>query len=386
MLFALEHLPPEYFQVIELIDALRTRLAYATSDSRRRWTGLLRRSTFARNIRGSNSIEGYNVTLADAVAAVDGEEPLDAEKETWLAITGYRAALSHVLQLADDPYFAHNEGTIRALHYMMVAHDVSRHPGRWRPGAIYVKHEPTAETVYVGPDADLVPALMRELIESLNAKSDLPVMVRAALAHLNLVMIHPFSDGNGRMGRALQTLVLARERIVDPYFSSIEEYLGEHTPQYYGVLAETGKGAWHPENDPLPFVKFCLRAHFQQAEALLRRNEQLAAMWNLLEKELEARKLTERMIFALSDAAYGFRVTNSTYRALAEVSNEVASKDLRALVGSDLLVPRGEKRGRHYVAGERLQEAREKTRTPVSENDPFEIARRSTAEKLATET
>ena len=53
------------------------------------------------------------------------------------------------------------------------------------------------------------------------------------MAHLNLVMIHPFEDGNGRMSRALQSLVLARDHIVAPEFASIEEYLGRNTPAYY---------------------------------------------------------------------------------------------------------------------------------------------------------
>ena len=79
-------------------------------------------------------------------------------------------------------------------------------------------------------------------------------MIRAAMAHLNLVMIHPFRDGNGRMARCLQTLVLAREGILSPEFSSIEEYLGRNTQAYYDVLADAGAGHWQPERDARPWV------------------------------------------------------------------------------------------------------------------------------------
>ncbi len=80
--------------MIAEIDALRERLRHRVSQSRR-WTGLLARVTFARNIRGSNSIEeGYNVTVDDAIAAIEGEEPLDADQETWAAVTGYRKAMT----------------------------------------------------------------------------------------------------------------------------------------------------------------------------------------------------------------------------------------------------------------------------------------------------
>jgi len=75
---------------------------------------------------------------------------------------------------------------------------------------------------------------------------------RAAMAHLNLVMIHPFRDGNGRMGRGLQTLVLARSAIPEPTFSTIQEHLGHNTQRYYDVLAEVGQGSSHPTHSARP--------------------------------------------------------------------------------------------------------------------------------------
>jgi Fic family protein len=376
MIYALASLPPDYVKAVEAVDVLRQRLRYATSDSRRRWTGLLRRNTFARALQGSNSIEGYHVTKDDAEAAVDEEEPFDADVEAWKAVNGYREAMSYVLQLADDPHYVHNEGTINGLHYMMVGFDRKANPGRWRPGAIWVTREPSGETVYEGPDVAAVPSLMRELIASLNASSDLPCIVRAALAHLNLVMIHPYKDGNGRMGRALQTMVLAREGILDPVFSSIEEYLGGHTPDYYEVLGEVGKGAWHPENDALPWIRFCVTAHYRQATTLLRRTMYLSMLWELLEKELARSKLQDRMAVALANAAVGMRVRNSTYRKLLDVSDEVAGKDLRALVDHGWIEPRGEKRGRYYVRSPKLEKLNEEVSAKYPKQaplDPFDI-------------
>jgi Fic family protein len=371
MLFTLATLPAKHAEVVERIDRLRNRLRFLLQGQPRRWTGLLRRSTFARAIQGSNSIEGYHVTVDDAVAAVDGEEPLDERGDAWKAVMGYRNAMSYVLQLADDPYYQHNEGTLRSLHYMMIGYDVTKHPGRWRPGSIYVRRDADNAIVYEGPSADLVPSLMSELIVSLNEASPLPVMVRAALAHLNLVMVHPFSDGNGRMARALQSFVLAREGILDPTFSSIEESLSHYTQAYYEVLGQVGQGAWHPENDPLPFVTFCLTAHYRQAEKLLQRTDEMARLWTLLEAETQRRGLNERTMLALSDAALGFRVRNATYRTAAEISDPLASRDLRALVDAGLLVPHGERRGRHYLASEWLRDARDQTRVRDVVTDPF---------------
>jgi Fic family protein len=74
---------------------------------------------------------------------------------------------------------------------------------------------------------------MEELAVSLQADLDIDPLVRGAMAHLNLVMIHPYRDGNGRMARALQTLTISRQTIVEPAFSNIEEWLGHNTDDYY---------------------------------------------------------------------------------------------------------------------------------------------------------
>lgn len=371
MIFTTPVLTDQEMRVIEQIDRIRKTLKYALSEPSR-WCGFLRRSSFARAIRGSNSIEGFNVTAEDALAAVDGGEPTDAEQEAWEAVKGYRNAMTYVLQLATDEHFSYSEGLLRSLHYMMLHYDLTKHPGRWRPGPIYVNDEKKKEIVYEGPDAEMVPGLMKELVESLNAQNNhVPVMARAAMSHLNLAMIHPFSDGNGRMARCLQTLVLAREGILSPEFCSIEEYLGDATQAYYDVLAEVGRGAWHPENDVRPWIRFCLTAHFRQASTLLRRSKETKRVWDLLDVEVKRHGLPDRMVGALVNAAFGLRIKNTNYRIAADVSENVASRDLKELVDNGLLIASGEKRGRYYEASTPIRSIRERCREPKENIDPF---------------
>lgn len=373
MLFQTPSITDDERRVIDQVDELRERLRHRVTESRR-WVGLLRRVTLARNIQGSNSIEGYNVSLDDAVAATEGEESLDASEETRAAIRGYREAMTYVLQLADDRHFAWDESLIRSLHYMMLSYDLTKRPGRWRLGPILVQRDEDGATVYDGPPPDAVPGLMAELIDALRADGSSP-LVRAAMAHLNLVMIHPFRDGNGRMARCLQTLVLAREGILAPEFSSIEEYLGRNTQPYYNVLGEVGGGCWQPERDARPWVRFCLTAHHRQATTLLRRVDEAEARYNAVEALAVRLGFHERAIPALFDASMGFRVRNATYRIGADVSELVASRDLRLLVEKGLLVATGEKRGRTYTRGEALIDLDRSIRSRRAgrvQADPFE--------------
>jgi Fic family protein len=266
---------------------------------------------------------------------------------------------------------------------MMLKHRLDKDPGRWRPGDIYVVREPTGEQTYEGPSATLTPELIAAMIEELEA-SDAPVLVRAAMAHLNLVMIHPFRDGNGRMARALQTLILAREEIRAPVFSSIEEYLGRNTESYYDVLASVGEGHWNPRNDARPWLRYCLRAHYYQARTQLRRVHETERLYEACGDIARRNGLPERTIGALAEAAYGLRLTHHTYKTIMEitagetVSGITASRDLKSLVDAELLQAVGRTRGRYYLAEPILLAERQRiqaSRAPRETSDPFELAR-----------
>src|ERR1700722_8805380 len=338
----------------------------------RRWEGVLRRSALARAIQGSNSIEGYLVNEDDAAAALDGEEPISADEGTFLEIQGYRQALGYVLAMGDAAYATFDATEIRAMHYMMLGHDQSESPGRYRTGPIYVHDERRNRVVYEGPDAADVPVLMDALVRSLQTGVNSDPVVRSAMAHLNLVMIHPFRDGNGRMARALATLVLTRSDIGEPEFSSIEEWLGANTDDYYSVLAHTGHGTWHPRADAHLWLAFNLRAHHMQAQTVARRVNEAGATWDEIEQLAAEHGLPERGLDALFDAALGYRVRRGGYAKRASITDQTATRDLAALASAGVLLAQGMGRGRYYVAGPSVREIRERRRSERKAlDDPY---------------
>lgn len=377
MIFQTPKLNSEDAAVLELISEQRERLQVFINHNPRRWSGSLRRATLARAIQGSNSIEGYNVSLDEAVAAVEDEPVLDERTETSRAIRGYRDALTYILQAAKDPRFQISGQLLKSLHFMMLNYDMTKNPGQWRPGSIFVVSSKTGERVYDAPDVELVNDLVEELVQYLTRPSTEPAIIRAAMAHLNCTMIHPFSDGNGRIARALQTLVIAGgDGLLSPVFSSIEEWLGDNTQEYYDVLALVGQGKWNPKNNALPWIRFCLKAHFQQAGKLIRRNEEYEAIFNEITKFIQLYSLQERTWFALFDAAMGLRVTSARYRKDAEVSEFTSSRDLKKLCEVDLLIPHGERKMRYYTAAEILSDAWKRVRIKRPVEDPYEVVQR----------
>lgn len=375
-------LEPVDVEVLRMIGELADQLRNNVDLEPRRWSGTLRRMAFARAVQASNSIEGYDASLDDVVAAVDGEPTLGADEDTRLELAGYRDAMTYVLQVAQDQAATVDEGLLKSLHFMMLKHRLDKDPGRWRPGEIFVVRASTGERVYEGPPFDQIPELVASAIAELE-ESDAPVLIRAAMAHLNLVMVHPFRDGNGRMARALQTLVLAREQIMAPVFSSIEEYLGRNTERYYAVLGEVGQGHWNPHHDARPWLRFCLTAHYHQARTQLRRIEETERLYTACTQIAQQHGLPERVSGALVEAAYGFRLTNSTYKTLVEltagetVSTLTTSRDLRALVDAGLLAAIGQTRGRYYLGEPSLLAERGRIqagRAPKESADPFQLA------------
>ena len=201
------------------------------------------------------------------------------------------------------------------------------------------------------------------------------------MAHPNLVMVHPFSDGNGRMARSLQTLVLARDRILAPDFSSIEESLGHNTIACYDVLADAGQGQWNPQSDASDWVRFCLVAHYRQAQTVLRQAEEYEHLWNVCEDATRIRSLPPRSTHCVCDAARGLRIHNGGYRRLVksgegqDITELTATRDLARLVEAGLLEAVRERRARTYRAAADLRALWAQVRSDVPKRaigNPFD--------------
>ncbi|AXG78260.1 Fic family protein [Streptomyces paludis] len=359
MLYRTPRLEPLDIQVLDQINAMRDELRHAVRQAPAKWTLDLRKALTASAIAASNTIEGYRVEARDVADLMDGEREVEASDENKAETLAYQQAMTYIQSLHDAPDFRYGKGLLNALHWMLQGH---HHPlktaGQWRKTAIRITAPgDDLATDYEGPDQDLVPGLMSELVDWLNGGDlDSHVLIRAAMAHLNLVKIHPWSDGNGRMSRSLQTLLIARGGVLAPEFSSIEEWLGMpgNTWEYYKVLREVGGPVWSPERNTLPWIKFNLLAYHQQTQRVRRRVDRSNECWIQLIETADAYGVTERQTTALHEVAMVGRVRRSRYEKAEALNNQQATRDLQALTKAGLLTAVGQTKGRHYVAGPRF--------------------------------
>jgi Fic family protein len=345
-----EHLEAQLSELDELRQQLGRETAYPSP-----WIGTLRRQVRAASVESSVSIEGFELPPGEVAAVVAGAaSSLEESDENRLAVGSYARAMDHVGVMALDPVFEWSDRVILDLHFDACYFQRDKSPGHWRTGPIAVTAQ-DGTLAYLAPEPEQIVPLIHEVIEWLRTSSrDEHVVVRAAMAHLHLVSVHPFRDGNGRISRIVQSLVLARDGLLSPEFGSIEEYLASHTPQYYAVLQQVQAGRYQPERDATAWIGFCIDAHLEQARQRLRLLQTASTRWAYLEQLVAERGWPDRLVIALEQSLIG-GADRSSYEREADVSAATASGDFRRLLDAGLVSQTGRGPTTRYHGSEKLR-------------------------------
>lgn len=195
---------------------------------------------------------------------------------------------------------------------------------------------------FEAPAADRLEGEMRRFLEWFNTDATTEPVLKAALAHLWFVTIHPFDDGNGRIARAIADMSLARSEGSSRRFYSMSAQIREERSEYYGVLERTQKGtmdvtAW------MEWFLGCLTGAIGGAQAALSGIIDKARYW----EKLRDVSLNERQRLVINRVLEGFegKLTTSKWAVLTKSSNDTALRDIQQLVERGVLV-RNEAGGR----------------------------------------
>ena len=376
MLFPIPLLTAADQRVLDEVDAMRGELSFQVRNTCE-WTEGLRNHLTADAVTASNYIDGFRVSTADAVDLMGGERDVDVSDENRDETLAYLRLMFYIQAVHDASDFTYSKSLLCAMHWMLQGHRHSqrRPAGQWRRGPAFVTEPGEPRVIaFTAPEADQVPGLMAELVEWLNVGDDeAHPLVRAAMAHLDLVSIHPWVEGNGRMARSLQTLMIAREGVLAAEFTSIEGWLGNprHTWGYHQQLSRRG-ATYLPEQDVSEWIRFNLTAYHERAQYVRFVVQRASRLWIDLSQFAQRKGLDERTISALYEAAASGRVRRARYEHSEELSLQQAQRDLRDLVTAGILAPVGRTRARYYQPGEAFpQEVLEFAATPVTLTDPY---------------
>jgi Fic family protein len=341
---------------IARIEELRRQLDRATLP--RRWEGRLRRDLEAASTAASTSMEGVPVTVDEVRRILAGDRPSDVKDSDRLLVEGYRDAMSYVLRRADDPGFTWQAELILGIHDCVMAGSYALGAGRFRARQVLVADSAEGREIYRPPAAEAVPDLVAGLAAFVEQESQrVAAPVLAALVHVGLAGIHPFSDGNGRTACVLASLAMYRGGYTRPEFTSLEEWWGSHRESYYKAFECLGTD-WDADADVSPFVAAHVSAQRTQAEALSLTEATQRQLWTLLEDAVtEDLGMPPRLADVLYDAFFGREVTNRYYRNLADVSTATATNDLARMEASGLIRSVGAGRSRTYTGSAALIDA-----------------------------
>lgn len=182
-------------------------------------------------------IEGTRLTLDESEQLLAGRSVPQADAEDVRELLNYRDAFNLVSDYLNSGAPI-TEGLVREIHKHLVTgvRGDSARPGEYRLAQNYVANSITGDIIYTPPPPGDVPGLMHELVEWLNAPSEIHSVLISGIAQFQLVHIHPFLDGNGRTSRLLSTLCLYRAGYDFKRLFTISEYYDRDRTAFYSAL------------------------------------------------------------------------------------------------------------------------------------------------------
>ena len=188
---------------------------------------ILRRNNKIKSIHSSLAIEANSLSLNQVKDVIEGKVVLGPLKEIQEVKNAYNA-YSNITNF--DGY---SEQDLLKAHFLLT-NFVCDLPGKYRNHGEGVFDG--SKVIFVAPPHDLVPSLMKDLFKWLKNDEETPMLIKSCIFHYEFVFIHPFSDGNGRLARLWQNILLCKWKSVFEYIP-IESFIKKYQPEYYNKIA-----------------------------------------------------------------------------------------------------------------------------------------------------
>lgn len=201
----------------------------------------LRRQALIRMTHSSTAIEGNILNLRQVEALLKGEK-VDAPLREIYEVKNYLKTIRYIEEIVRDKKPI-TEKLILKIHHLVIEKTLPKEQcGKYRMSQVYVvRRRPgkADEIVYTGPSSIKVPLLVRNLINWLgkSEKQNLHPVIVAGLVHREIAAIHPFADGNGRVARALATLILYQRGYDFRKLFALEDYYNRNRQRYYQAIS-----------------------------------------------------------------------------------------------------------------------------------------------------
>lgn len=278
----------------------------------------LRKKNRIRTIQASLSVEGNTLSIKQITAIIENKRVLGPSKDIK-EVTNAIAVYDQLKKF--NPY--HEKSFLSAHKELMQG--LIKYAGQYRKSGVGIMKG--AHIAHVAPPAANVPYLMKELFKYIKS-SDEPLLLKSCVFHYEMEFIHPFADGNGRMGRLWQTILLMQEfPIIE--FLPFETLISKHQKEYYQALSGSDK-----QGESTIFIEFMLKILRDSLDELLKERPGVISG-------------QDRIQLFLSTGIKNF--TRKDYmNYFKAISTATASRDLSQAVEANLLKKTGDKNKTSY--------------------------------------
>lgn len=308
------------------------------------WEKKFQDEAILRTTHYGTHIEGNELSLAQVQKILDGERVVARERDVQEVIN-YREVINYIGRKKDVKI---DEATIGELHKITVnkiLDDDVR--GEYRKKEVVIRNSITGDVSFRPPRSLEVPWQMKDLVEFIEKENELHPVLKAGIVHYEFVRVHPFLDGNGRVGRALSMLVLFAQGYDIREFFSIEEHFDRNPESYYKALQSVAEKNGNV-TDWLEYFTECLAVELSKIKEKIEH----ISIDNKLKEKLGGQPvmLTDRQLKIIEYIQAVGYLENKVFASLfPDVSEDTALREVQDLVKKGILVKKGKTKGVKYL-------------------------------------
>ncbi|OGE42345.1 hypothetical protein A3B45_02225 [Candidatus Daviesbacteria bacterium RIFCSPLOWO2_01_FULL_39_12] len=322
------------------------------------WEAKFRKEAMERTVHHGTHLEGNPLELEEVRDVLEGQEVVARDRDV-LEIINYRNVLKFIdeiqAQIGSSGNYNFTLETILEMHRLTTEKILpAQSGGQFRTRQVVVKNTKTGQISYSPPPAVEVPYLVEDLVSWINsdeAKQTHPV-IKAGIIHYELARIHPFTDGNGRVARAVATLVMFLDNYDIRKFFSFEEYFDENPMQYYLTLQAVSNQLvldTH-ERDLTPWLEYFTEGVSIELNRVKEKVQRISVDARIKDKLGEQVMLNERQMMIMEYIHRHKGLSNKDFRKIfPDYSDDTVLRELKFLRQKGLVKKSGGTKKAIYV-------------------------------------
>ncbi len=306
------------------------------------------KEALVRSVHYGTHIEGNELNFTQAERVMEGKDVVARERDIQ-EVLNYRKVMEYISEFKAKRVTV-SEEMIKTMHQFTVEKILAPEQcGQYRKTQVVIKNSRTGEVSFRPPDASMVEGQVADLVAFSNTSTeqDIHSVLKSGIVHYELVRIHPFVDGNGRVARALSTLILFLEGYDIRKFFSLEEYFDAAPEEYYTALQSVAKA----EGDLTAWLEYFTQGLAIELSKIKDKVEQISVDGKLREK-LGGMPLllTERQLKIIEYIQKVGYLQNQAFKQLFPmVSEDTILNELKALLDADIVRKHGVTKGAKYI-------------------------------------